>query len=166
MHKHTRSHTICSVTALNGKILSNKSFSMQLMQPSRWQEQRTSTPEQRVHPHAPRAMDTRKLCPPDKELGENPNPWSGLTKILCLKSLTEDEQQRWQAQDRAGNGTTFEELCFEPLFGFTFPAVKLTGQNPPSFQGCCVLSSPSTCSIPYNLRIWRDRAAMEYFKYK
>lgn len=42
------------------------------MQPSRWQEQMTSTPGQSILPHGPREMGF--LCPPDKELGENPNP--------------------------------------------------------------------------------------------
>lgn len=68
--------------------------------------------------------------------------YCGLTKILCLKWPTEDEQHCWQPQDRAHNGSTIENLCFEPLFGCISPAVKLSCCNPSSFQGYCVLSSP------------------------
>lgn len=149
MHKHTRSHTICSVTALNGKthfILSNKSFIIQLMQPSRWQEQMTNTPGQSI---LPQGDGHEEALPTRQGTWWKPKSliYCGLTKTLCLKSLTEDEQQCWQAQDRAGKGTTFEELCSEPLFGFTSPVVKLMCHNPSSFWGCCVLSSPLTCDI-------------------
>lgn len=92
----------------------------------------------------PRELGARKLSHQTRNL----NYWStvGLQRY-CLKSPTEDEQQCWQAQDRARNGSTFENLCFEPLFGFIPPAVKLTYCNPPSFQGYRVLSSPLTFGI-------------------